>query len=466
MLSFRKRLALAHLGATLVVLVLGASVAYWSFSRTVHRELDAALLALAETELGMLVGDARSPVAVHEAPPGPAAPSFVRLDRLVQIVAADGRVAARSNNLGEAQLPMPDRLREKLQAGETVFETLDGFGEEPTRLVSVPVRGRPGLLAVQVAGSLDDVNQVVNSAGVLFLALGVALLLAVSAAGALLTRGVFRSIDDVVQQARRIGAAHRDERLPHPGTRDEIGRLVDTLNDMLARLTDSVAAQRRFTADASHELRSPMSRLRTELELALRRPRDPAFYVATLHSALEEVERLTLLVEELLTLARFDAGQERGAVEPVSLHEIAQQAVQRLEPLARERQVRLLLVPSPPVTAAIARGAAELVLANLLDNALKFSPSGSDVRLEVQATPTEAVLRVSDSGPGLRPDELPHLFERFYRGSTARREDKPGVGLGLALSQAVVQAYGGRIEASNRSEGGAVFTLWLPQAGG
>lgn len=464
MLSFRKRLALAHLGATVAVLVLGASVAYWSFSRTVHRELDAALLALAETELGMLVGNAAAPVVVHEVPPGPAAPSFVRLDRLVQIVGADGRVAARSSNLGEAQLPMPDRLRERLQAGETVFETLDGFGEEPTRLVSVPVQGRPGLLAVQVAGSLDDVNQVVSSAGVLFLALGGALLLAVSAAGALLTRGVFRAIDDVVQQAQRIGAAHVDERLPHPGTRDEIGRLVDTLNDMLGRLAHSVEAQRRFTADASHELRSPMSRLRTELELALRRPREPAVYVETLHSALEEVERLTLLVEELLVLARLDAGQERGAVEPVSLHEVAQEAIRRLEPLARERQVRLVLGPSPPVTVTVARSAADLVLANLLDNALKFSPAGSEVRLQVRATATDAVLSVSDRGPGLRADELPHIFERFYRGSSARREAKPGVGLGLALSQAVVQAHGGRLEASNLPEGGACFSLWLPRA--
>ena len=385
MLSFRRRLALAHVSVIVVVMTIAAFGSYFVFSRNVHGELDAALLALAETELGMLLsagdGDA---VIVHEAPPGPAAPSFVRLDRLVQIVDADGRVLARSSNLGEAQLPIPPVLRERLAAGETVFETLDGFGEEPTRMVSVPVPGRQKLLAVQVAGSLDDVNRTLGLASVLFLILGISLLLALAAAGALITRRAFGAIADVVQQARRISDANLGERLPHPGTRDEIGRLVDTLNDMLSRIENGMEAQRRFTSDASHELRSPLSRLRTELELALRRPRDPADYVETLHSSLEEVESLTLLVEELLVLARIDAGQERDAAEKVSLNMLAEDAVRRLEPMARERRLSLVLEPSPPVAARVARGAASLALANLLDNALKFSPPGTVVSVSVR----------------------------------------------------------------------------------
>jgi len=149
MISFRKRLALAHVSVIVVVMAVAAFASYLVFSRNVHRELDAALLALAETEMGMLLAAGEGDtVIVHEAPPGPGAPSFVRLDRLVQIVDADGRVLARSSNLGEAQLPIPAALRERLAAGETVFETLDGYGEEPTRMVSVPVPGRSSLLAV------------------------------------------------------------------------------------------------------------------------------------------------------------------------------------------------------------------------------------------------------------------------------------------------------------------------------
>jgi two-component system OmpR family sensor kinase len=469
MLSFRKRLALAHVSVIVVVMAIAAFGSYLVFSRNVHRELDAALLALAETEMGMLLSAGEGDtVIVHEAPPGPGAPSFVRLDRLVQIVDAEGRVLARSNNLGEAQLPIPTALRERLEAGETVFETLDGFGEEPTRMVSVPVPGRgSSLLAVQVAGSLDDVNRTVAMASVLFLILGGALLLALGAAGALITRRAFGAINDVVQQAHRIGDANLGERLPHSGTNDEIGRLVDTLNAMLARIEQGMEAQRRFTADASHELRSPLSRLRTELELALRRPREPAAYVETLHSSLEEVESLTLLVEELLVLARLDAGQERDAAETVSLNVLAEEAVRRLEPMARERRLEISLAPASPVAARVARGAASLALANLLDNALKFSPAGTTVRVSLRADvdANEAVISVADSGPGIRGDELPHLFERFYRGATARSDEKtPGLGLGLALSQAVVHAHGGRIEAANEAGGGARFDMRLPLA--
>jgi len=462
MLSLRTRLVLGHQAAIVAVLLLAALGTYWTLARAVHGQLDAALLALAETELGMLAESNGQPVRVHEVAPGPAAPAFERLDRLVQIVDGDGRVLARSRNLGEATLPVSATLLERMARGEVVFETLPKFGSEPTRMVSVPVSAPGAARAIQVAGSLDDVNHVVESAGVVFLVMGAALLLAVGAAGALLTRRVFRTIDDVVQQAHRIGEAELGRRLPHPGSGDEIGRLVETLNQMLGRLERSFEAQRRFTADASHELRSPLSRLRTELELALRRPRDAADYVETLRSCMEEVERLTMLVEELLVLARIDAGHERGPIEAVSLNLLAEEAIQRVRPMAHDHDVHVELEPAPPVTARVARGPASLVLANLLSNAVKFSGEGGRVTVGLRVEASAAVIRVADSGPGLGAMELPYLFDRFYRGSAARAGGVPGVGLGLALSQAIVQAHGGSIEAGNGEPRGAVFTVRLP----
>ncbi|SCK12885.1 two-component system, OmpR family, sensor kinase [Variovorax sp. HW608] len=466
MLSFRRRLALVHLAVIVTVLGIGALSAYWGLSRAVHGQLDAALLALADTEVAMLAESTSQPPHVHEAPPGTAAPSFARLDRLVQIVDENGEVLARSANLGSARLPTSPALLEHLRSGETVFETLPNFGEEPVRMVSVAATpGAGGLRAVQVAGSLDDVNNVVEAAGALFLALGVALALAVGWAGSLMTGRVFAAIGNVVQQARRIEKTSLDRRLPHPGTRDEIGRLVDTLNDMLERLQHAFDAQHHFTADASHELRSPLSRLRTELEVALRRAREPEDYVRTLNSCMEEVERLTLLVEELLLLARLDTGQEHVSTESVTLNQLAEAAVRRLESRARERQVALVVEPSAPVVAHIGRGPADLVLANLLDNALKFSSPGGRVTVRVAKEGQEALMSVADAGPGLRDVEMSRLFDRFFRGSAARRDGAPGVGLGLALSQAMMHAHGGQIEAANLPSGGALFTVRLPAAG-
>ena len=460
--NFRIQLTLIHLGVIVVVVAIAAAVGQWALSDAVHDQLDAALLALAEAEGATLNDPRNGPVRVHEVPPGPAPPSFARLDRLVQIVDANGSVLARSANLGGAKLPVSPRLPEYLASGEITFETLPGFGEEPTRMVTVPVNVDGQHFAVQVAGSLDDVNNVVASAGILFTGLAVVLLAAVGSVGAFMMGRVFGAVDDVVRKVRRIGDGNLAERLPHPGTRDEIGRLVDTLNEMLARLERSFEAQRHFTADASHELRSPLSRLRAELEVTLRRPRNATEYVDSLRSCLVEVERMTQLVDELLMLARLDASQERVPVDGVVLNAITEEAMRRLESVAQARHVELVLDPSPTVTAPVKRGHMHLVLTNLLDNAVKFSPAGGRVTIQLASDGPDAVVSVSDDGPGIDAEDLPRLFERFFRGGGARSGEVDGAGLGLAVSQAIVKAYGGCIEASQRSAGGACFAVRLP----
>ncbi|MEJ0038197.1 MAG: ATP-binding protein [Gammaproteobacteria bacterium] len=462
MMSFRKRLAIGHMIAVVCVLAVAASAAGWGLARMVRGELDTALLSLAQTELALLPMDASEPILIHEVPTE-REPSFTRLDRLVQIIDADGRPLARSANLGKASLPASPSLLAELAQGHTVFETLDAFGDEPVRVVVLPVRGHANVRAIQVAGSLDDVNRVVRSATLLLVGMGIALVVAVGLAGTLLTQRAFQAIDDVVDHARRIGESNFAERLPHPGTRDEIGKLVDTLNAMLERLERGFESQRRFTADASHELRSPLSRLRTEMEVALRRPRDRTEYVETLQSCLEEVDRLTQLVEELLTLARLDAGQAREPVERVALDRIIQDVARRFEPQARERHIRIRTRIDSPVIAEIGRGPASLVLANLIDNAVKFSPVGGAVTVSLSDEPGEVLVSVTDEGPGIGAEDLPHVFERFYRGQAARAGHAPGVGLGLALTQEIVRAHGGRIEAFSGPGQGATFALRLPR---
>jgi two-component system OmpR family sensor kinase len=459
-LGFRVRLVLVHLAVVVVVLACSAAGAYWMLRHAVHGQLDAALLSLAETEKAMLMEARDQSIKIHET----ALPSFIRLDRLIQIVDGSGRVLARSANLGAARLPAPSSLLSRLAAGETVFETLPDFGEEPVRMVSIPVLRADSPLAIQVAGSLDDAKNVMRSAGLLFVAMSFGLLVAVGIAGTSLTRRTFRAIDEVVQQARRIGEASLGERLPHPGTCDEIGRLVDTLNEMLDRLEESFQVQRRFTADASHELRSPLSRLRAELEITLRRPRGVAEYEQTLRSCLDEVERLTRLVEELLELARLDARQERVPYEIVSLNALLAEVAHRQQALAQERSIRVLIEESQAVAARVAGASLGLVFSNILENALKFSPAGGIVTIHLAAEDPDAVVSISDNGPGIGEGEAARLFERFYRGSAAHAEAMPGTGLGLALSQAIVRVCGGMIEASNLPEGGARFTVRLPLA--
>ena len=464
MLSFQRRLVLLHLVATLTIVGAAAWAGWWQLSRSVHGQLDAALLALAETEAGMLADGKEEAIRVHEAPAGTAPPSLMRLDRLVQIIDDKGHVLARSANLGVARLPAPSSLMAELAAGQTVFETLPHVSEEPLRTVSVPTIAKGRALVVQVAGSLDDADHVLKSAALLFAGMALALLVAVALTGAALTRRVFHAVEDVNRQARRIGEANLNARLPSPGTDDEFGHLVDTLNAMLDRLERAFDMQRRFTADASHELRSPLSRLRTEIEITLRRPRDTEEYVATLRSCLDEVERMTLLVEELLMLARLDAGQEPVPVEAVALEMLAKEVVSRMQSSAAERRISIALDAASSIEAIIAPRAAELILTNLVGNAIKFSPHDTTVTIRLANEDREAVLSVADQGPGIDRGDLPHLFDRFYRGAAARAGDSEGSGLGLALVQAIVHAYSGRLDAKNAPAGGAVFTVRLRRA--
>ena len=464
-LSFKTRLWLGHVAVLAVMLAVAAFGADWALRGVVLGHIiDDAILSLASTEAAALQADPGPSIRVHEIAPSAGPPSFVRLDKFVQIIDGAGRVVARSATLGTARLPTPAALLARLRDGETVFGTVTDFGEEPIRMVSLPVDARWARYAIQVAMSLDDAYAVLRFGRWLFVGMSLVILAGIGLTGALLARRALRPIDDMVTQARRIGEANLAERLPHPGPRDEIGRLVETLNDMLDRLERSFEAQRRFTADASHELRSPLSRLRAELEVTLRRPRPAREYEETLRSCLDEVRRVQELIEELLGLARIDARQEPEPAKPIAVSEIVEAAVAAVRPEAERRGVTVAVERPPELLVNAAPGAAKVALANILDNAVKFSPTGGQVRIVVTMGREEAVIAVSDTGPGVSPQEVARLFERFYRGKASHLMDVPGFGLGLAISRALVERQGGRISVVARTEKGATFAVHLSRA--
>ncbi len=463
-MGFRQRLLLVHLMAVVMIVTCAAATGWWLLSQSVLGQLDAALLALGETEAGLIAEGRPEDVRVHEPSPGTAPPSLVRLDRLVQVIDAHGNIVGRSSNLGVGVLPVSMTLLKRMEQGQTVFETLPHTSEEPLRMVSVPVRVGDRKFAVQVAGSLDDADHTLQSAALLFGGLALALLLALAAAGAVLTRHLFGTVERIAAQARRISDANLGERLAHPGSDDEIGHLVATLNSMLERLERAFRLQRDFTANAAHEIRSPLSRLRTEIELSLRRPRSGEDYVATLQSCLEEVGGLTSMVEELLLLARLDAGQETRTAENIRLDQLASEGVAKWQGAARARGIALVLHAEQAVQARVGPRAAMLVLNNLLDNAIKFSPPQSAVEITVSEDAEGATLVVADRGPGIAVNDLGHLFERFYRGHASQLEQTSGAGLGLAIVKAVLEGHGASILFGNRSDGtGARFTLRFPR---
>jgi two-component system OmpR family sensor kinase len=318
---------------------------------------------------------------------------------------------------------------------------------------------------LQVAAPLGNRDQLIRRVGA-FLALLTVLGTAASYLGAawLADRAV-RPVHEVIDQAEEIRAGSLDRRIHAHADLKEYRRLVDVLNSMLSRIQGAFEAQRRFTADASHELRSPLTAMRGELEIALRRERSPEEYRRVLESTLEEAVRLGRVTEDLLILARSDGGALRGRPEPIDLGEATRSVLAKLDRTARAAEVGVDLDLGEDLTAEVDPVLFGQVIWNLVENAVEYSPRGGRVRVAV-APESEAVrLDVDDDGPGFPPGAAPRVFDRFFRADEARAHPG-GMGLGLSIVKAVVDAHGGTVLAENRSEGGARVTARFPRVQG
>jgi two-component system OmpR family sensor kinase len=273
-----------------------------------------------------------------------------------------------------------------------------------------------------------------------------------------MTKKVFMAIEDIASQADRIGDANLSERLAQSSDADEIAHLTGTLNQMLARLENAFLIERRFTADASHEMRSPLTRLRAEIDICLRRERSPEAYRETLRSCLDEVCGITSMVEELLLLARIESGQEDDTGAQCNALQLLEAVASAHRGAADAKQIQLVLDNAPPVEIRLSERAGKLILNNFLENALKFTGHGGEIRLSASIAGKQLQIRVEDSGPGIAEQDLPHIFERFYRGQQAKSSGITGAGLGLSLVQHIASRAGARVEAANTGSG-AVFIL-------
>jgi heavy metal sensor kinase len=341
----------------------------------------------------------------------------------------------------------------------------DGHG------VSWRVYAEP-LRATQATGSVVVVNRSTAElqAGLaqtfLFLAIFSALIVAGGTFLAYrLTSSVLLPVKRIAAMARSMSEHDLHRRVDVKVPPDEMGELVQTFNAMLARLEAGFESLRRFTADASHELRSPLTLMRSELEGALARPRTPAEYVRVLDEIDGEVNHMARLVDQLLMLARADAGALQPARVPVDVADLLHEAGARWRPMAEGREVSLEVEAPDSGTLSADPDLLRRVFDNLLDNAVRHSPPGTTVRLRGAREAHAWALEVTDEGPGIPDNAQAVLFERFARLDGARGRDTGGAGLGLALSRAIAESHGGRLDLVRRNTRGAAFRLVLPDAG-
>lgn len=345
------------------------------------------------------------------------------------------------------------------------FETLYRRGVR-WRIFSLPYllkNGRKG--AILIIEDLGDVQATIRQLLIDYVSLA-ALGLIVSFYGSYWLSGrALRPIFRIIDAAKEIEASNLDQRLPEPGLDCEVGSLVDTLNRMFGRLEASFESMKRFTADASHELRSPLATVRNTIDVTLEQPRTPEQYQAAMRSNGEEVDRIRTIVEDLLLFARADAGKLALRIGPIQLDSIVEAQVEAHQFQAEGRNLNLQIHHLVPEEITGDERWLHQVVGNLLDNAIKFTPVGGAISVDMQHLVQESAVRitVSDTGPGIPEADLQRVFERFFRADPSRsRANVPGLGLGLAIAAWVVKEHGGSLRASNRPEGGTTFTLDLP----
>ncbi len=267
-------------------------------------------------------------------------------------------------------------------------------------------------------------------------------------------------IRDISEAAQRISGGHLKERIPVAETESELGQLAGLLNDTFTRLDATFEQQARFTSDAAHELRTPISIILAQTQLALAKPRTTEAHVKTIEMTRRSAQRMQELIESLLTLAKADADAEPQR-EPVQLDALGRENLDQIRPLAEEKQITLHDHLTPATCRANA-GHVTQILTNLLGNAVKYCRPGDEVRISTHRQNGHAVLTIADTGPGIPAEHLPHLFERFYRAESSRNRTTGGAGLGLAICKTLVEALGGRIIVESSLHTGTTFQVTLP----
>src|SRR6266511_988021 len=374
-----------------------------------------------------------------------------------------------SSQLGDSEAPLlsSDALR-AIPGPRFFVRTVPRIDTDPSLLLAVPVNSSGHHLFLIAGATLGDRNDALHQ---LFVALAIGgplALIAMSAAGWLMVGGALRPIERLRQEAQAVSASEPDRRLPVPDTGDELARLGTTLNAMLDRLQQALEREHRFVDDASHELKTPLSVLKMELDLALSRGRAPEELETALRNASEETDRLVRLAEDLLVLARFERNRVPIDRKEVSISDLIRQAVPLYHERARRAGARIELDVEPgtvPVDPTRVRQALE----NLLDNALRHAGPGDVISLRSERTAGEVRIQVEDTGPGFSQDVLETAFEPFVTSDAdvgvGGNGSGPGVGLGLTIVRAIAEAHGGTATAENLATGGARVTLLLRTCG-
>ncbi len=390
---------------------------------------------------------------------------YEKLNKFYKIYDGSGNVGSQSRNIDASQFPLSQAAYAAALAGETTYETFYIGEVTPVRMITMPIL-RDGSLAnlIQVGTSLEPVRETLKNLRLfLFFSVPMVLLLA-TFVGRFMARRALKPVSEVTRIAREVGGSgDLSKRIPVSGGEDEISSLVSTFNEMLDRLDGSFAQVRQFSSDASHELRTPLTVLKGQNELILNKERTPEEYQEVICSNLEEIDYMSRILEDLFLLSKSDENQVRLESQPLDLKGVIEEVFRHAEIIAGEKKVDVRIVHLEPVMIDGDAVRLRQMIWNILHNAIKYTQPGGEIRLSLQKVGNWAEVEVRDTGIGIAEQDLPFIFNRFFRVDKARSRQVGGSGLGLSICKFIVEAHKGEIEVESELGAGSCFKVRLPR---
>ncbi len=389
-----------------------------------------------------------------------------QLNKFYRIYDGSGNVGSRSRNLTASQFPLSQEAYTNASKGETTYETVVIEGDHPIRIITMPLMQKEKLVnLVQVGTSLKAVQDTLNNLRIFLWTAVPSVLLLTTVIGRFLARRALNPVAKITQTAREIAmGADLGSRIPVPTVKDEIGQLALTFNSMMDRLERTFIQMRQFSSDASHELRTPLTVLKGQSELILSKERRPEEYQDVLSSNLEEINYMSKVLEDLFLLSKSDEHQAPLKSEVLDLKNLLEEVGKHAEIFAQEKNIIITIAYMDSVKISGDPVRLRQMFWNIIYNGIKYTPKGGEVKVSLQDREDHASVRVQDNGIGIPKEDLPFVFDRFYRVDKARSRDEGGSGLGLSICKFIANAHQGSITVESETGKGTKFTICLPKS--
>lgn len=462
-LPIKWKLTLWYGGILALILVTFSSGVYIYFQNSLQKSIDTKIKSIAEvlassmteTHNQSLFGNFERYLenALGKKPKG----------KFIQIIDASGKIGARLNDLEAEAVPVSFVTLEKALKGEIVYETIE-TARPRLRMITMPILENKKIISiVQVGSSLEEFEDTMKRLLIIMIISIITSIAVTIVVGYFMAKKTMKPVDQIRRAAVNISSNNLDERIDIKGRKDELGRLAETFNAMISRLKDSFQRINQFSIDVSHELKTPLTILKGETELALRKERTNEEYKRSMQSNLEEIDRMSRIIDDLLLLSKAETKDIGMNLEKIDLRDLLADVCMNMKLFGENKGVEIIARELEDIRLVGDELKLRRMITNVVENAIKYGHRGGHVIVSSYKQNGFACVNVEDDGPGISPGDIKYIFDRFYRADRSRKRES-GSGLGLSISKWIAEAHKGSIDVQSRPAAGSVFTIKLPMS--